>query len=184
METKRLRLRAWQPSDLAPYAEMNADPEVMRYLPSTLDRQQSDQQAQKRQQLITQQGWGFWAVELKANKEFIGYVGLHQQSENAAIPNSPFVEIGWRLASQHWNKGYATEAAVQALDFGFHHLNLDAVYAFTTLTNTASRRVMQKIGMIDTNSNFLHPKLPDNHPLKPHCLYKITQRQFTLSIAR
>ncbi len=176
--TQRLILRQWQPSDWPLYARMNADPKVMRYLPSLLTTQESNLQAQKRQHYIEQHGWGFWAVELKTTQTFIGYVGLHRQTQHAAIPNTPFIEIGWRIDSVQWGKGYAPEAALAALHFAFNTLNEPIVYAFTNVENKASQRVMQKIGMTNTHQDFYHPKLPADHPLSHHCLYCITQQQY------
>lgn len=108
-ETERLFMRQWRPSDRAPFAELNADPRVMEYFPAPLERDESNALADRCQALIEQRGWGFWAVELKASAEFIGFLGLHVPI--AELPFSPCVEIGWRLAFQHWHKGLATEAA-------------------------------------------------------------------------
>ncbi len=107
--TARLTLRAWQASDLAPFAALNQDPDVMRYLPSVLSRAQSDAMAAHIQSKLADNGFGFWAVELTETREFIGFVGLNRPTFD--LGHQPFVEIGWRLASAHWGRGYATEAA-------------------------------------------------------------------------
>ncbi|WP_232799695.1 GNAT family N-acetyltransferase [Motilimonas sp. E26] len=174
--TQRLILRQWQDEDYAPFAQMSADENVMRYFPNILTRADSDALADKAKGLIADNGWGFWAVELKETGEFIGFIGLHCQED--AIPNTPFIEVGWRLAKQHWGKGYAPEGAQAALAFAFEQLDQPAIYAFTTLTNLPSQRVMTKLGMINIEQNFLHPKLAPEHPLAPHCLYRITKQQF------
>lgn len=96
-DTERLRLRQWQASDRAPFAALNADPAVMAFFPSLLTRAESDAMADRCASLITQRGWGFWAVELRRSGEFIGFVGLHQPS--AELPFAPCVEVGWRLAA-------------------------------------------------------------------------------------
>ncbi|MGF1696594.1 GNAT family N-acetyltransferase [Vibrio lamellibrachiae] len=178
METERLILRQWHEEDFQHYAQLNADSRVMKYFPSTLSKQESDDQADRIRGLITERGWGFWAVELKSSGEFIGFVGLHSQDENSGIPNAPFVEIGWRLSSEHWGKGYAPEAARRALEYAFEMLNEASVYAFTTLTNEPSQRVMSKVGMTNVNSDFNHPKLPDGHELERHCLYRMTRAEW------
>jgi RimJ/RimL family protein N-acetyltransferase len=67
--------------------------------------------------IISNQGWGFWAVELKSTNSFIGFVGLHQAEVELLF--SPCVEIGWRLSKKYWNNGYATEAGRAALKFAF-----------------------------------------------------------------
>ncbi|MGR5064094.1 GNAT family N-acetyltransferase [Photobacterium sp. DNB22_13_2] len=175
LETDRLILRQWKSEDYPIYAMINADPDVMSYFPATLSRQESDAQAARITQLITEKGWGFWAAELKSTGQFIGFVGLHSQDQHSGIPNAPFVEIGWRLAKEHWGKGYAPEAARRALQYAFEHLRSPSVYAFTALPNTPSQRVMDKIGMANIGQDFNHPKLPHGHSLQRHCLYQITQ---------
>lgn len=94
--TERLRLRQWKPSDREPLAAMLADPRVMACFPATLDRTASDAFADRCESGITERGWGFWAVERLDCERFIGCVGLNVPS--AALPFSPCVEIGWRLA--------------------------------------------------------------------------------------
>ncbi len=179
LETDRLILRQWKSEDYQPYAELCADPQVMRYFVAPLSRQESDEQAATIQKLISDQGWGFWAVELKSTGQFIGFVGLHHQNRDSGIPDAPLTEIGWRLSSDFWGLGYATEAAQKALQFTFETLDLPSVYSFTALENIPSRRVMAKLGMVDTNRDFNHPKVDRGHPLERHCLYKITKDQWS-----
>lgn len=176
LETARLILRQWKKSDYTPFAEMAADPEVMRFFPGVLTKAESDQLGLDIETLLDKKGWGLWAVELKDTAEFIGFVGLHYQEQD--IPEAPFIEIGWRLSSKHWGVGYAPEAANAALKFAFDVLKETAVYAFTTLENTPSRKVMSKLGMINMNKDFNHPKLAKGHPLERHCLYKITETKW------
>lgn len=176
LQTQRLILRQWEEGDSVPLAAMCADPQVMRYFPATLGEAESAQLAQKATALIEDNGWGFWAAERKDTGQFIGFVGLHYQDLD--IPNTPFIEIGWRLAADHWGKGFAPEAAECALKYAFEQLQAPAVYAFTTLANQPSRRVMQKLGMSDCQQNFMHPKLPRDHALAEHCLYRITQQEW------
>lgn len=178
LESERIRLRQWRDSDLDEYARLCGDPHVMRYFPAPLSREESDHQADIIRTLITDRGWGFWAAELKETGEFMGFVGLHRQEADSGIPEAPFVEIGWRLAAEYWGKGYAPEAAQVALKYAFETLDAPAVYAFTTLTNEPSQRVMRKIGMVNVNQDFDHPKLSSDHPLVRHCLYKITNIQW------
>ena len=175
MDTKRLILRQWTDEDYEPYAQLNADLNVMRYFPSMLSRQESDEQATIIRSLIDKKGWGFWAVELKSTGKFIGFVGLHGQDEKSGLPNTPMIEIGWRLSSEHWGCSYAPEAAAKALAFAFETLSAPAIYSFTPLQNKPSQRVMWKLGMDDTNQDFNHPRLAACHPLERHCLYWITK---------
>ncbi|SON52925.1 GNAT family N-acetyltransferase [Vibrio tapetis] len=173
LETERLILRQWKEEDKPGYAALNADSQVMRYFPALLSQAESDAQVDFIHSLIEANGFGFWAVELKSSGEFIGFVGLHKQLA-PEIPNTPMIEIGWRLSSEYWGKGYAPEAAEKALAFAFDELNLEQVYAFTALPNLPSQRVMSKIGMVNIDQDFDNPKLPKGHQLERHCLFEIT----------
>ncbi|TBR44758.1 N-acetyltransferase [Marinomonas agarivorans] len=172
LETDRLILRQWQDNDYEPFAHMTADSDVMRYFPNCLSVRESNQLADRLRAMIAQKGWGFWAVELKETQSFIGFVGLNEVT-HSAIPVTPFIEVGWRLAKEHWRQGYATEAAQKALEFGFDTLASSSIYAFTPLSNTPSQKVMQKLGMSNTQQDFDHPEVPNTHSLARHCLYKI-----------
>lgn len=178
LETERLRLRQWKDEDYPAYARLNADPMVMRYFPSALSVQESHEQADKLRSLITERGWGVWAVELKASGEFIGISGLHTQAGDSGIPHAPLTEIVWRILAANWGKGYAPEAARRILQFAFEDLALDAVYSFTAKVNTPSQRVMIKVGMKNTGEEFNHPKLESGHELERHCLYVLTKERW------
>ncbi|AHG18993.1 GCN5 family acetyltransferase [Chania multitudinisentens RB-25] len=170
VETERLLLRAWQDSDLPAFAAMNADPEVMKYFPACLSREESDALANRIRQFMQQHGWGLWAVEAKGGAPFLGFVGLAIPSDD--LPCSPCVEIGWRLAAEYWGQGYASEAAYGALNLAFNTLGLTEVVAFTAETNRPSRRVMERIGMTFSGETFDHPRLAVGHPLRKHVLYR------------
>ncbi|MFC5523287.1 GNAT family N-acetyltransferase [Polaromonas jejuensis] len=176
IETPRLRLRQWRPADREPFAALNADPKVMEFFPALLDRSASDAMAGRCESLIAGRGWGFWAAEIKAAGQFIGFVGLH--TPMAELPFSPCVEIGWRLASDYWGKGFATEAAAGALDVAFGRLELSEIVSFTALGNLRSQSVMQRLGMQRSSTNFAHPGVPAGSPLREHCLYRLTQAQW------
>ncbi len=180
LETERLYLRQWQAIDFALFAQINADPEVMRYFPKVLSTKLSDAIANKCQQLIRNNGWGFWAVSLKDSigeaDNFIGFVGLNETHSDLVF--APSIEIAWRLHKEYWGQGYATEAAQAALKFAFETLQLSEVVAFTTVLNQPSQKLMQRLGMVNTQDNFYHPALKIDHPLAEHVLYKITQQQW------
>lgn len=177
LETPRLQLRKWRESDKAPFFyHVNSDIDVMHYFPSVLTQAESDNMVDTLINKFTQQnGWGFWAVELKETQEFIGFVGLN--IPQAALPFSPCVEIGWRIAKAHWRKGYTYEAALSVLKFAFEQLSLNEVVAFTAQTNTPSQGVMKKLGMTQTGY-FLHPTLDKDHSLARHVLYKLNKQNF------
>lgn len=91
----------------------------------------------------------------------------------------PVVEIGWRLSSKHWGQGYATEAAKAVLHYAFTELDLNEIISFTVPANAKSRRVMEKIGLHrNAQNDFEHPNLPENSPLKPHLLYRLSKAEY------
>jgi RimJ/RimL family protein N-acetyltransferase len=174
LRTKRLVLRQWRDDDLEPFAELNADTEVMHHFPSLLTRGESDTLAARERRMITARGWGLWAVEVIDGAPFIGFVGLSVPRFEAHF--TPAVEIGWRLAQEHWGQGYATEGARSVLAFGFDELGLDEIVSFTTAANQRSQRVMERIGMTrDPADDFAHPLLEPGHPLRPHVLYRLSR---------
>ncbi|MFF7637816.1 GNAT family N-acetyltransferase [Kitasatospora sp. NPDC008050] len=145
--TPRLRLRSWQPTDLAPLAELNADPGVMRYIAdgSVLTREQSEQQLLRFQRFWDERGFGLHPVELRESGEFLGWVGL---AAPVFLPEiMPAVEIGWRLAPRAWGHGYATEAARVVLAHAFGELGLERIVSICHVDNHASARVMTKLGL-------------------------------------
>lgn len=173
LRTERLLLRSWRDDDRAPWAALNADPEVRRWFPDVLDRAAADAELDRHSAALEARGWGLWAVEVVGPDEdrvpFIGFVGL------APAPPSVLegVEIGWRLARSAWGRGYAPEAAAVVLDHAFGPLGLDEVVSFTAVGNTKSRRVMEKLGMTrDPADDFDHPNVPEGHPLRRHVLYR------------
>lgn len=172
LRTERLILRGWRDDDLAPFAALNADPDVGRFLNGTLDRATSDGLAARIRDGIAERGWGLWAVEVVGGDRFIGFTGLAPVTFDAAF--APATEIGWRLARPAWGHGYASEAARAVLAHAFGALGFDALVSFTAAINTRSRRVMERIGMQhDPESDFDHPAIAPEHPLARHVLYRI-----------
>lgn len=175
IQTDRLILREWQDDDLAPFAALNADDRVVEFLPGPLSREQSDAAAASIRDHFARQGFGRWAVEVPGVAPFIGFVGLSVPSFETHF--TPCVEIGWRLAQEHWGRGYATEAARAALRFGFDELGLGEIVSFTVPDNLRSRAVMERIGMKHSPiDDFDHPILPAGHRLRRHVLYRMTSR--------
>lgn len=175
-DTPRLRMRRWRESDRAPFAAMNADPAVMEFFPALQARSASDASIDAWEAQFEQRGWSNWAAERRDTGEFIGFIGLNVPRR--VLPFSPCVEVGWRLARQHWGQGFASEAARAALRVGFERLLLDEIVSFTTLANQRSRAVMERIGMTDAHQDFDHPAVPEGHPVRPHCLYRLTRAQW------
>ncbi len=159
-------------SDCEPFAALNADPRVMEFFPRLLERPASDAMVERIDAHFAQHGFGLWAAEVPGIAPFAGYVGLSVPSFSAAF--TPCVEIGWRLAREHWGKGYASEGARAAMVFGFERLALDEIVSFTAVANERSRRVMERIGMTHTaDEDFDHPQLDVGHPLRRHVLYRL-----------
>jgi RimJ/RimL family protein N-acetyltransferase len=175
-ETTRLRLRQWRAADREPFADLNADPRVMEFFPTTLDRAASNNLADRCEALIAEKGWGPWVVETKANNQFIGFVGLN--IPNRDLPFSPCIEILWRLAFRHWGLGFASEAAKGVLQVGFERLHLSEIVSFTPVHNLRSRAVMERIGMQDAKEVFEHPRVPADSSLCVHCLYRLSQERW------
>lgn len=172
LHTERLLLRAWRNDDLAPFAALNADPEVMHHFPALLTREESDAAAGRIRASFAERGFGLWAVEAPGQAAFIGMIGLAVPRFEAHF--TPCVEIAWRLARAYHGRGYASEGARAALAFGFTQLGLDEIVSFTVLANQASRRVMEKLGMSHAG-DFDHPLLPAGHRLQRHVLYRLSR---------
>jgi RimJ/RimL family protein N-acetyltransferase len=153
---------------------MNADPRVMEHFPALLSQEESDARLARIDAHFEEHGFGLWAVEVVRDAPFAGLIGLAVPRFEAAF--TPCVEIGWRLAAEHWGHGYATEGARAALAFGFEALGLQEVLSFTVPANVRSRRVMEKLGMTHCpDEDFDHPLVPEGHRLRRHVLYRIAR---------
>ena len=171
LRTQRLVLRRWCAEDLAPFAELNADPDVMAHMQKTMSRNESDAFMARIEAEFDDCGFGLWAVEVPNHSPFIGFVGLHRVPFDA--PFTPAVEIGWRLAREHWGYGFVTEAARSAVRYGLDTVGLDEIVSFTNPDNIRSWKVMERLGMIrDPASDFEHPNVPIGHWLRPHIFYR------------
>jgi RimJ/RimL family protein N-acetyltransferase len=169
ISTERLIMRGWRESDLAPWAVMNADPEVRRYLGPLLTTEQAAAWVLNFQDDLDRYGYGFWAVEVRASGEFIGFTGLGTVDEGMPFTG---VEAGWRLTRPAWGHGYATEAALAALEYGFDIMGLAEIVAVTMAGNLRSRAVMRRIGMTtDPAEDFDEPDV-DEGPLRRHAVYR------------
>jgi RimJ/RimL family protein N-acetyltransferase len=172
LTTPRLLLRRWRDEDREPFAALNADPVVMEHFPAPLTRKESDALVDRIEAGLDERGWGLWAAQVREPAAFIGFVGLNPATFEA--PFTPAVEIGWRLACEHWGHGYATESARAALEFGFVDVELDEIVSFTTHANTRSRRVMERLGMRhDPSDDFDNPTVPEGSAIRPHVLYRL-----------
>jgi RimJ/RimL family protein N-acetyltransferase len=172
LRTQRLLLRAWRAEDRAPFAALNADPRVMEHLPALLSGRQSDALAARSERHFERHGFGPWAVEVTGVAPFIGFVGLVVPAFEAHF--TPCIEIGWRLAADHWGQGYATEAALASARHAFDVVGVEQLISFTASQNVRSQAVMRRIGMThDPADDFDHPRLPPGHHLRRHVLYRL-----------
>jgi RimJ/RimL family protein N-acetyltransferase len=142
LETPRLLLRQFRASDLDAYAEMSADPEVMRYIGTGVTLTRAEAWRSMAAMLGHWQllGYGMWAIEERSSGAFIGRAGFLDP------PGWPGFELGWLLGRPHWGKGYATEAARAALAYAFDALGRDRVISLIREENGRSVRVAERLG--------------------------------------
>jgi RimJ/RimL family protein N-acetyltransferase len=167
IETERLVVRAWRDEDIAPFSTLNSDPEVLRYLGIRGTPEESRAFVARQQDLQAERGHCLWALERKEDSALLGFCGVRLGVPGTPIEND--LEIGWRLGSGYWGRGYAREAAAACLDWSFDTAGVPRVVAITVEGNARSRGLMDRLGMVRRPElDFLHPILPDGHPLKPH----------------
>lgn len=177
LRTDRLLLRPWRDDDLDAFFRLSRDPAVMEFLLPLADRAASDAAVARLRDHGERHGFCFWALELPGVSPFIGFAGLMQVAYEAHF--TPAVEIGWRLGSAFWGRGYATEAAGRALAHGFEDLGLEETVALTVPANRRSRAVMERLGMSRSErDDFDHPRVPEGHPLKRHVLYRLRRQDW------
>ena len=169
-QSPRLGFRNWSKDDIDPFAELNADPEVMTYFPRPFTFDETRNSVLRFQKYYTDYGYTFYAVDRLDTAEFIGFIGMIHQTFESFF--TPCVEIGWRLKRPVWGKGYATEGAKACLNYGFDALGFSEIYSITAIPNLRSERVMQRIGM-EKIGEFDHPSIEDGHPLERHVIYRI-----------
>ncbi|HVE59790.1 MAG TPA: GNAT family N-acetyltransferase [Pyrinomonadaceae bacterium] len=142
LETKRLILRNWTDADCSRLLEILRDPEVVRNVddgsPFSFEKTQKFLEAMEKCE--RENGFCRWKVVEKSSGELAGTCGFGRIKETNEI------EIGYLFAQKHWGKGYATEIAGAALDHGFNKLGFREIIALTDLENTASQKVLEKIG--------------------------------------
>jgi RimJ/RimL family protein N-acetyltransferase len=183
--TERLLLRRWRDEDLAPFADLNADDQVMAHFPAPLSRAESDGLAARADAHLAEHGWGLWAVEVTTGPDtgrFAGFTGLAVPTFEASF--TPGTEVGWRLARGAWGHGYASEAGRAALKIGFDELGLPEIVSFTSLENVRSLAVMARLGMTrDAAGDFDHPRVPVGHRLRRHALCRLTAESWRAGAA-
>src|SRR6201995_596012 len=109
LHTERLILRRWTDGDRAAFAQINGDPDVMRYRLRPLNQDESNGLIDAIESCFDEHGFGQWAVERRLDGRVIGFIGLELAGED--MPFRPLIHIGWHLAVDVWRHGYATEGA-------------------------------------------------------------------------
>ena len=185
LSSERLLLRRWRAADLEPYAQMNADPEVMEFYPappadapSAVERSASH--VERIEAGFEDHGFGLWAVEIPGEAGFIGFIGL--QPVDAELPFAPAIEVGWMLARPFWGRGLASEGAAAAMRFAFETLELPSLLAYTAAVNLRSRRVMERLNMSrDPREDFAHPGIAAGHRLSVDVIYRADAARWLIS---
>ena len=141
LETERLIMRMWRNADFEEYAELCADPEVMRFLGGKVfDRTEAWRQMASMIGHWYLRGYGIWAVEEKDSGRLAGRIGCINPE------GWPGFEVGWTLKREFWGKGYATEAGRRALEYGFNELDKPHIISLIHPENRASIRVAERLG--------------------------------------
>lgn len=171
IETARLLLRPWRDEDHAPFAEMGRSPAVMEHLGALMDDAQVAEGIVRQQGFQVAHGYCFWAIERRVDGVFLGFCGLKPGSVG---PIAGETEIGWRLHEDAWGQGYAREAALASIAWGFAHIDRPAIMAITNPGNIRSWGLMERLGMVRRpDMDFGHPDMPREHPLHAHITYVI-----------
>lgn len=168
--SERLGFRNWELTDTEEMFRINSDKEVMAFFPDVSTKEQTIAFIERMKSQLANKGFCYFAVDKLIDNQFIGFIGLSEQTYSAAF--TPCVDIGWRIKSSEWNRGFATEGAKRCLDFAFNDLKMDKIYSIAPKINIKSEHIMTKIGMTK-EYEFEHPLLVNDSRLKTCILYKI-----------
>ncbi|WP_255673744.1 GNAT family N-acetyltransferase [Mangrovimonas futianensis] len=169
-KSDRLGFRNWTEEDKSKMGMINSDPKVMEHFPSIPTQKQTYEFIDRMRDQFSKNGFCYFAVDKLENNEFIGFIGIAEQTFESDF--TPCVDIGWRLAQAEWGKGFATEGAKKCLEFGFNEMGLEKIKSICPEINTRSEKVMKKIGMKKSKS-FNHPLLFEYKELEKCVLYEI-----------
>lgn len=165
IETERLILRDILVSDIEGIFELDSDPIVHKYL-----GQKPIKTKEKAAEIIAfihsqykNLGIGRFAAIEKDSGDFIGWSGLKLNTgkKEALNGKTEFYDVGFRFIPRYWGKGYATESALAALNFGFNKMNLETIVGAAEVDNIASNKVLQTIGLRFINE-FTYQNTPCN----------------------
>ncbi len=151
LETERLKLRHFAPDDATHFYMLNQDPEVLRYTgDKPFETVESARDFLVNYDQYKKYGIGRWAVIARSDAQFLGWCGLKYQTATDEY------DLGFRFFRSHWNKGYATEAAAASIDAGFERFGLQVIIGRAMIQNTASIKVLQKVGMQYHKTDLCH----------------------------
>ena len=165
----RLGFRNWTTTDIDKMHKINSDEKVMEFFPGIPTKEQTTEFVKRMINQLDDKGFCYFAVDKLDDNEFIGFIGLSEQTYEADF--TPCVDIGWRIKSSEWNKGFASEGAKKCLDYALNELKLENVYSIAPKINTKSEHIMTKIGL-KKQYEFEHSLLTTNDRLKTCVLYK------------
>lgn len=174
-KSERLGFRNWLPEDIAPMSEINADPKVMEFFPAVQSKAQTVEFVERMKNQFAEKGFCYFAVDKLEDGMFIGFIGLSEQTFESDF--TPCVDIGWRLNTGAWNKGFATEGAKRCLVFAFDELKLEKIIAICPKVNLPSENVMKKAGMKKAGE-FKHPKLLNDERLQDCVRYELSNPNY------
>ena len=180
LQTDRLIPRPFISDDLPIFCEINANAEVMRFFFAPQTALEIAEMLARWAEKLTRYGYAFAPVETCHDKKLIGMAGLSRLE--SGVPIAPCSEIGWRLTSSVWHKGYAAEAARAWLRYGFDTLGLTQVLSYTPKLNLPSQLVMRRSDMQHAQDlDFDCPYLAEGNPLRPMVVYRVlSQRSVAL----
>jgi ribosomal-protein-alanine N-acetyltransferase len=169
LETERLILKQFSEEDAEYLFELNSDPDVTKYVGEGAYKNIDDvRNFIRNYDQYEKYGQGRLNIFSKQTGEYIGWCGLKY------LADKEYTDLGYRLLKRHWGKGYATEAAIVCLDYGFKVLNLDKIIGTAMKENTASIKVFEKLGL-----RYSHD---DNCGEQPGVVYVITKEEWKQSV--
>ncbi len=167
--TERLGFRNWELSDIDEMYQINSDEKVMEFFPNVSTKKQTIEFVKRMKSQYSKKGYCYFAVDKLEDNTFIGFIGLSELTYNAKF--TPCIDIGWRIKSSEWNKGFATEGAKKCLEYALNVLKIEEIYSIAPKINLKSERIMTKIGL-KKQYEFEHPLLTNDSRLKTCVLYK------------
>ena len=167
LETNRLKLRELNEKDIIPLHEILSDVETMKYYPAPFDLKGTEVWINRSRESYTENEFGLWAVVLKSDETFAGQCGITYTN----IDGDKVPEIGYHINKKFWNQGYATEAALAVMNYGFNNFQLKEIFIHTWVRNIPSQRIAEKIGMLKVKVYDKHNQ--EHNIVRRHVVYSM-----------